>query len=155
MGSLLEQTQDEGFSTELARKFDGVAFKPEDSVVTRRVGVQTCIEWVKMLETIGWFEHTNDWDFEYRIEMVDGLQASAHAGSIYLWSEKDGPDWDIVALDKEVHHAGTHLSTHLGVLPDELNFEENDGPYWSEFFEITREVRIPLGLIAKIEVVEL
>ena len=61
-------------STDLADRFSGVAIPEGVSDEMRRSYINAYVEIYHMLERMGWYDHTGDWDFHIGIKLNDGRQ---------------------------------------------------------------------------------
>lgn len=66
-------------SYELAQRFSGVALPNDATPEQRRKLVNSYIEFYHMLERLGWYDHTSDWDFHIGIRLNDG-RSDDHIG---------------------------------------------------------------------------
>src|SRR5829696_2283582 len=66
-------------STELADRFVGVEIPNDATPEQQRKAVNAFIETLSLIEHLGWYDHTSDWDFHIGVELMDG-RANTHIG---------------------------------------------------------------------------
>lgn len=111
-------------SSQLADRFGGVEFDFEDSLEDRRKGVHAFVSIFRLLEHMGWYEHTSDWDFHVAVELSTG-RANPHIG--------DGASVAFITTRTSVGEVEEEFTY---ALDDERMFLQVSGPdVWDEEIE--------------------
>lgn len=125
--------------------FNGIEFARDDNAVTRRNGIMTILRWQEFLTTLGWYEHTNDWDIETSVELYDGTAVTDMCMIITF----DKPLGDNAI---SMQHKATHIIIH-DVEPADDNgsggYIERRPPHMPKR---KRDYRIAIDKIAKIKI---
>lgn len=145
-------------SSHFGYMFEGVEMPKGTAMTERTVLAYICETWMKMMDKIGWFEHTADWDLHAEIHLYDGREV--HSDGSYLTVDRNGgPD-----LDEQTVYATAEGHTHI--LLEDVNVYDDDEPGTRSLFneyvikqeqpdggqDLMGTLRIPLDQIESIHV---
>jgi hypothetical protein len=109
-------------SSEIADRFEGVVVdEGADNEQIHRT-VNAFIEMFHLLERLGWYDHTSDWDFHIGVELTDG-RTNNHIGdgAEIEWLGRYVGRGDIIGLDDN----RAHVKIGPNSLYEEVELEED------------------------------
>ena len=70
------------FSRQLVEVLGNVEFPERDDAEAIRCTMRGAIETVELIESLGWYESTKDFDLEWSFRLRDGRTFTCHAGAV-------------------------------------------------------------------------